>query len=62
MNKVIKHDNIILLRWLQSEDKNGEYLEEPLPPIEYAIETIKEWVQELNAEVPTYITNIINKY
>lgn len=62
MKNSIKSDNIALLRWLQSEDRNGDYLEEPLPPIGYAIETIKEWVQELNAEVPTYITNIINRY
>lgn len=55
-------DNLILLNWMQSEDRNGCYLEEPLPPIEYAVETIKTWIVDHEAEIPADIMNIINKY
>lgn len=55
-------DNLTLLEWMQSEDRNGCYLEEPLPPIDYAIETIKAWIVDHEAEIPNHITNIINKY
>lgn len=58
----MEKDNLILLKWMQNQDKNGAYLETPLPPIDYAIETIKEWVTELDAEVPAYIMDIVNKY
>lgn len=55
-------DNLILLNWMQSEDSNGCYLEEPLPPIEYAVETIRNWIVDHEAEIPNHIMNIINKY
>lgn len=61
--KNIEHtDNLILLNWMQSEDSNGAYLEEPLPPIEYAVETIKSWIVDHGAEIPNHIKAIINKY
>lgn len=58
----MKKDNIVLLKWMQSQDRNGDYLEKPLPPIQYAIDTIKEWIKEYNADVPYCIMTIINKY
>lgn len=61
-NKFKNLDNITLLEWMQSEDRNGSYLEEPLPPIEYAVETIKSWIVDHEAEIPSHIMNIVNKY
>lgn len=55
-------DNLILLNWMQSEDNNGAYLEEPLPSIDYAIETIKTWIVDHEADIPNHIMSIINKY
>lgn len=55
-------DKITLLEWMQSEDRNGSYLEEPLPTIDYAIETIKAWIVDHGADIPNHIMDIINKY
>lgn len=60
-------DRITLLNYLQSNDSNGDYLDElgedkESCTLDYAIEVVERWVIELEADIEAEIMSIVKKY
>lgn len=60
-------DRLTLLNYLQTNDSNGDYLDDVESgnrpcTLDYAIEVINSWITEHDACIPTSIMDIVNKY